>query len=78
VTEVYEATMEPSAVYQAEPHLNGVAESVVVVQGRLRVGPLDGPVVLAPGDRATFSGDQPHTYQALEPGTRMILVLSYR
>lgn len=78
VTEVYEATMEPPDVYEAEPHLTGVSESVVLVQGRLRVGPSDGAVELAPGDRATFAGDQPHVYEALVPATRMILVLSYR
>ena len=39
ITEVYEATMEPGVRYQAEPHLPGVRESVIVVQGRMRVGP---------------------------------------
>lgn len=78
VTEVYETTMEPSDVYRAEPHLTGVSESVFVVYGRMRVGPLDGAVELGPGDRATFAGDQPHIYEALEPGTRVVLVLSYR
>lgn len=78
VTEVYEATMEPADLYQAEPHLPGLSETVLVTQGRMRVGPTDSPVELDPGDRATFAGDQPHSYEALAPGTRMILVLSYR
>jgi transcriptional regulator with XRE-family HTH domain len=78
VTEVYEATMEPPKLYQAEPHLPGVTESVIVIHGRMRVGPLDAAVELRPGDRATFAADQPHTYQALAAGTRAILVLSYR
>jgi transcriptional regulator with XRE-family HTH domain len=78
VTEVYETTMEPPDVYRAEPHLAGVSESVYVVRGRMRVGPLDATVDLAPGDRATFAGDQPHLYEALEPRTRVVLVLSYR
>ncbi|MGH9209742.1 MAG: helix-turn-helix domain-containing protein [Acidimicrobiales bacterium] len=78
VTEVYEATMEPGAVYRAEPHLPGVTESVMVVRGRMRVGPLDATVELAPGDRATFAADQVHLYEALAKGTRMMLVLSYR
>ncbi|HEY8525055.1 MAG TPA: XRE family transcriptional regulator [Acidimicrobiales bacterium] len=78
VTEIYESTMEPDAVYEAEPHLAGVLETVVVTHGRLRVGPLGATVELGPGDRATFAGDRPHAYQALAPGTRLILVLSYR
>jgi transcriptional regulator with XRE-family HTH domain len=78
VTEVYESTMEPADVYRAEPHLPGVTESVIVIAGRMRVGPLDAAVELGPGDRATFAADQPHTYQALARRTRAILVLSYR
>ena len=78
VTEVYEATMEPPDVYQAEPHLPGVTESVIVVQGRMRVGPLEATAELARGDRASFAADQRHTYEALDRGTRAILVLSYR
>jgi len=78
VTEVYEATMEPGDLYHAEPHLPGATESVVVVKGRMRVGPADTVVELRPGDRATFGADQPHTYEALSPGTRAILVISYR
>jgi transcriptional regulator with XRE-family HTH domain len=78
VTEVYEATMEPGQVYRAEPHLPGVTESVVVVRGRMRIGPLETAVELGPGDRATFAADQVHTYEALAKGTRMVMVLSYR
>jgi transcriptional regulator with XRE-family HTH domain len=78
VTEVYEAAMEPDTVYRAEPHLPGVTESVIVMRGRMRAGPVDAAVDLHPGDRATFAADQPHTYQALSPNTRVILVLSYR
>lgn len=78
ITEIYEATMEPGDVYRAEPHLPGVTESVIVVRGRMRLGPLDATVELAPGDRATFAADQPHTYEALSKGTRVVMVLSYR
>lgn len=78
MTEVYEAAMAPGTVYQAGPHLTGVSESVIVVHGRMRVGPTDAVVELAPGDRATFAADQPHSYEALAAGTRAILVISYR
>jgi transcriptional regulator with XRE-family HTH domain len=78
VTEVYEAKLEPGDVYRAEPHLPGVTESVIVIRGRMRVGPAHATVELASGDRASFAADQPHSYQALTSGTRAILVLSYR
>ena len=78
VTEVYEAQMEPGDVYRAEPHLPGVSESVIVIRGRMRVGPVHATVELAPGDRANFAADQPHTYEALVANTRAVLVLSYR
>lgn len=78
VTEVYETTLEPGEVYEAEPHLPGVSESVIVVQGALQVGPPGALVELRPGDRATFAADQVHHYAALAAGTRAILVVSYR
>lgn len=78
MTEVYEGAMEPRGTYRAEPHLAGVTESVIVLAGRMRVGPEEAPVELAPGDRATFAADRPHTYEALEPATRFFMVLSYR
>jgi transcriptional regulator with XRE-family HTH domain len=78
VTEVYEATLEPGEEYVAEPHLQGVVESVYVTHGRMRVGPRDATVDLGPGDRATFPADRPHVYEALEPSTRAVLVLAYR
>ena len=73
-----EATLEPGEEYVAEPHLQGVVESVYVTHGRMRVGPRDATVDLGPGDRATFPADQPHVYEALEPSTRAVLVLAYR
>jgi transcriptional regulator with XRE-family HTH domain len=78
VTEVYWTTMEPDDTYQAEPHLPGVNETVIVVHGRLRTGPLGAEVELAAGDRASFAADQPHSYTALAKATRAVLVLSYR
>jgi transcriptional regulator with XRE-family HTH domain len=78
VTEVYETTMEPGQVYHAEPHLPGVTESVIVMRGRMRVGPPGADVELGPGDRASFAADQVHIYEALAKGTQVVLVLSYR
>jgi hypothetical protein len=54
VTEIYETSMEPDEAYQAEPHLAGVVESVIVTQGRMCVGPLGATIELNPGDRASL------------------------
>lgn len=78
MTEVYEGSMDARGVYRAGPHLAGVTESVIVVAGRMRVGPDEAPVELTSGDRATFTADRHHTYEALEPATRFFMVLSYR
>jgi quercetin dioxygenase-like cupin family protein len=43
----------------------------------MRVGPAGGPVELGPGDYATFPGDAPHDYEALEPGSWAVLVMEH-
>lgn len=75
--DVYVATAEPGSVRAAEAHLPGSLEHVVVAAGRFRVGPADGPVELAPGDYAVFPGDAPHVYEALEPGSRAVVVMEH-
>lgn len=65
----------PSRV--AEAHTSGTVEHVYLVTGRLRVGPDEAPVELAPGDLATFPGDVGHRYEALEDDTRALLLLEY-
>jgi hypothetical protein len=53
VTEIYETSMEPDEVYQAEPHLAGVVESVIVDPGADARRPLGATIGLNPGDRAS-------------------------
>jgi quercetin dioxygenase-like cupin family protein len=52
-------------------------EHVIVMSGGLRTGPLDGLVELRPGDYASFPGDVPHLYEALEPDSRAALVMEH-
>lgn len=72
----YLIDIEAGSVRNAEPHHAGVMEHMVVVEGRLRVGPQSGPVELAAGDLVTFAGDVPHVYAALER-THAVLLMSY-
>jgi transcriptional regulator with XRE-family HTH domain len=58
---------------EAQPHPFGVEERLHVVSGRLRVGPVDEPVELGPGDYATYSGAVAHVYDGEAAGTLLIL-----
>jgi transcriptional regulator with XRE-family HTH domain len=72
---VLDLTAGPSRI--AEAHGGGTVEHVYVVRGRLRVGPEPDGVELGAGDLATFPGDVAHRYDALEDGTRALLLLEY-
>jgi transcriptional regulator with XRE-family HTH domain len=67
---------EPGAAREAHAHIRGTTEHVIVAAGRWRAGPAGGEVELGPGDYARFPGDRPHSYEALEPGTA-VLVMEY-
>lgn len=75
--ELYRLTADPGSARHAEAHIRGVVEHVLVLAGRLRVGPPADPVELGEGDLASFPGDAPHVYETLAPGTRALLVMDY-
>jgi transcriptional regulator with XRE-family HTH domain len=74
--DLYSLDMEAGNVRHADPHQAGVVEHLVVVKGRVRIGPQEGPVELAAGDLVSFAADVPHVYEALET-THLILLMSY-
>ncbi|WP_020524426.1 helix-turn-helix domain-containing protein [Catelliglobosispora koreensis] len=76
--EIYQLHIEPGATRHAESHIPGSVEHVIVAKGRLRTGPTGSEVELAEGDYATFPGDIPHIYEALEPHTWAVLVMEHR
>ena len=69
---------EPGEPRESLPHMAGVVEHVVLSHGRARVGPLEDPVDLGPGDYVSYPGDQPHTFHALKPATTAVLVSEHR
>jgi transcriptional regulator with XRE-family HTH domain len=74
--ELYALDLEAGAVRNADAHHAGVVEHLVVVEGRLRVGPQTGPVDLDAGDLVTFAADVPHVYEGLETA-HVVLAMSY-
>jgi transcriptional regulator with XRE-family HTH domain len=75
--DLYLITCEPGTPRVAEAHLPGSVEHIVLAAGRLRVGPDEEPVDLDPGDYARFPGDVPHRYEALAPGTVVVLLMEH-
>jgi transcriptional regulator with XRE-family HTH domain len=58
-------------------HARGVTEQLIVTAGKLRVGPVDDPVELGPGDFLRMAPAWPHLYEALAEHTRMVLLMRY-
>jgi len=75
--ELYVLESEPGAAHAAAPHVQGAVEHLLILSGRMRVGPADGAVEVGPGDLATFAGDVDHRYETLEPGTRAVMLMEY-
>lgn len=75
--DIYLLELEPGPARDAEPHLPGSVEHLIVARGRLRTGPAANPVDLGPGDYIAFSGDLPHRYEALAPDTLAVLVMEH-
>ena len=75
--DVYLLQLDPGGVRNADAHIPGTVEHMILTAGRARVGPVENPVELAPGDYISFSGHVPHVYEALEPGTTAVLVMEH-
>jgi mannose-6-phosphate isomerase-like protein (cupin superfamily) len=80
VGELFDLRLHPGAEQVSRPHPRGVRERVLVVKGRVRVGPTSAPVELGPGDLAVYDADEPHVFVALGRGvaTATLLPLSPR
>ena len=75
--DIYVMELEPGKSRQAEAHIPGSVEHIVVCAGRIRTGPDGDEVELGPGDYITFPGDVPHHYEALEDSWA-VLVMEHR
>lgn len=77
-TEVLRLRVRPGAEQRSPAHAAGVTEQLLVVSGRLRLGPEDAPAELDAGQSATYAGDVPHVFAALGGReVRAVLVMRY-
>ncbi|MFE6844608.1 helix-turn-helix domain-containing protein [Streptomyces sp. NPDC057686] len=76
--DVYSIAAEPAPRRSSAAHLPGVVEHVVISSGRAMVGTADEPVELHPGDYICYPADVAHVFQALDPGTRAVLVSEHQ
>lgn len=74
VAETYRLAVRPVR-QQSAGHLTGTAETLVVVDGRLRTGPITHPIELEAGQSATFRADTPHLYQGIGSSTAICLLV---
>jgi mannose-6-phosphate isomerase-like protein (cupin superfamily) len=75
--DIYTLRAEPGSVRRSDPHMPGTMEHFWLGHGRARVGPVDVPVELGPGDYIAYPGDVPHIFEALDPDTTGVMVLQH-
>ncbi|WP_217183423.1 helix-turn-helix domain-containing protein [Streptomyces sp. AC495_CC817] len=76
--DIYLITAEPGDARRSDPHHPGTIEHVILLSGRAQIGPAEVPVLLRAGDYLTYPGDAPHIFEALEAGTRAVLISELR
>jgi quercetin dioxygenase-like cupin family protein len=75
--EIYTVDLKAGARLSSAAHTPGILEHVVVIEGRVDVGPDDSSVTLEAGDRIRFPADQSHHYEAIDAPARLIAILDY-
>jgi transcriptional regulator with XRE-family HTH domain len=77
--EIYVVRIGPGGEGPREDvHAYPVTEHVLVEEGWVRCGPPDEPIELGPGDYASFPGDRPHRYEAINDEARLTIVMVAR
>lgn len=76
--DIYRIDAAPGSRRDSAAHVLGTVEHVLLCTGTALVGPADAPVTLAAGDFVTYPGDGPHVFEALETGTRAVMITEQR
>jgi transcriptional regulator with XRE-family HTH domain len=75
--DLYRLVVQPGSPRKSEPHLPGTVEHVLLCSGRARLGPVGHLVELSAGDYASYSADEAHVFDALEPDTTAVMVIEH-
>lgn len=75
--DVYRLLAQPGSVRRSMPHQLGTIEHVILCHGRAKLGPEGDEIELASGDYASYSADVTHTFEALEPDTRAVMLIEH-
>jgi transcriptional regulator with XRE-family HTH domain len=75
--DIYTINVEPGPRRESQPHMPGTVEHVIVGSGRVVSGPTGEQVELGPGDYLSYPGDVPHTCEALEPGSHIVIIMEH-
>lgn len=76
--DIYLIQAEVGEPRRSLPHHVGTTEHVVLLSGKARLGPVESPELLHPGDYLSYAGDAPHIFEALVAGTSAVLVTELR
>ncbi len=75
--EIYKMTIVDYYSKITVPHAFGTTEEIFVISGEMRVGELNHPMTLYPGEKGSFKADVPHMYQALSSYAVALVTISY-
>jgi transcriptional regulator with XRE-family HTH domain len=75
--ELYVIELEAGARRDALPHPTGHVEHIIVLEGRVEVGPNGDSKVLEAGDYLMFPADLPHYYHGLDDYSRLLGIADY-
>ncbi|WP_424833015.1 helix-turn-helix domain-containing protein [Ruegeria sp.] len=76
--DLYRVDLEPGSVRRSTAHPTGTVEHAILCIGQARLGPVGSEETLNAGDYYRYPADGPHIYEALSPGTQMVIVMETR
>ncbi|WP_159619226.1 helix-turn-helix domain-containing protein [Ruania rhizosphaerae] len=76
--DLFRIAAEPGQPHLAAPHAAGTVEHVYIAAGRVRLGPVGAEETLEAGDFITYTGTEPHTFEALDSPAHALLVSEQR
>lgn len=76
--DLYVIQAEPGHPRRSDPHHPGTTEHVILIAGEAKIGPVEQPILLQPGDYLSYAGDVPHIFEATVAGTSAVLISELR